>query len=325
LILYFVTGREAYTVENYLRERGSVWRDRIKTVTYESLPQLRSLPTATYIFSDLDRLTKVQRLLVQNLYEKLSKSRPDLRLLNEPAQFVGRYDLLNRLYEAGTNKFRAYRSYELGGEVRYPVFLRLERDHLGPRSGLISNREELDQAVTEALMAGVWPSNLMIVEFCDVSDAQGVYRKYSVFRIGDHYMARHMVLGKDWFQKVPRLKQGTTWPMEWLNEEKRFLESNPHLNQVRQVFDLAKIDYGRIDYGILDGKIQVWEINSNPTCMTPIGEQIPQRVAFDEFIASRFHEAWPMIDCKLSPDSPVESSISHAILDSALANDWATG
>ena len=34
--------------------------------------------------------------------------------------------------------------------------------------------------------------------------------------------------------------------------------------QLREIFDLAQIEYGRIDYGMLDGKVQCWEINTNP-------------------------------------------------------------
>jgi hypothetical protein len=31
-----------------------------------------------------------------------------------------------------------------------------------------------------------------------------------------------------------------------------------------RIFDRAGITYGRIDYGLLSGRIQVWEINTNP-------------------------------------------------------------
>jgi hypothetical protein len=34
-------------------------------------------------------------------------------------------------------------------------------------------------------------------------------------------------------------------------------------------FELAGIEYGRIDYGIKDGRIQVREINKNPTLVNP--------------------------------------------------------
>jgi hypothetical protein len=43
-----------------------------------------------------------------------------------------------------------------------------------------------------------------------------------------------------------------------------FFNTNPHEAWIREMFAIAHIDYGRIDYGILNGKPQVWEINTNP-------------------------------------------------------------
>jgi hypothetical protein len=51
-------------------------------------------------------------------------------------------------------------------------------------------------------------------------------------------------------------------------EEARFIEENPHAKEMRDIFRLARLDYGRIDYGMVDGRIQVYEINSNPTIFT---------------------------------------------------------
>lgn len=50
-----------------------------------------------------------------------------------------------------------------------------------------------------------------------------------------------------------------------LAEEHDYVEKNPHEGRLREVFRLARIDYGRMDYGMLDGQVQVWEINTNPT------------------------------------------------------------
>jgi hypothetical protein len=36
------------------------------------------------------------------------------------------------------------------------------------------------------------------------------------------------------------------------------------LPQIKQVYELAQIEYGRIDYGLVNGKIQVFEINTHP-------------------------------------------------------------
>ena len=48
-------------------------------------------------------------------------------------------------------------------------------------------------------------------------------------------------------------------------EERRFLETNPHGESVLRVFERARIEYGRIDYAIGERGLEVWEINTNPT------------------------------------------------------------
>jgi hypothetical protein len=325
LIYYLVTARAAFTVETYLNERGRAWKRRIGTIPYESLHKLQGLPVGTYIFSDLDRLTNAQKQIAGEIYDFLASERSDLTLLNNPSKFVGRFDLLRMLHESGVNDFNVYRPYEIDDTLRFPVFLRFERDHSGPRTGLIESMEELDGAITEAIMTGAFPDNLMVVEFCDTSGTDGTFRKYSVWRFGKHFMARHMVVGKEWMLKVPRVTKGQSWPPEWVTEEERFLATNPHLNQVRQVFDDANIDYGRIDYGLKDGRIQVWEINSNPTCMTPAAEQLPERLHLDEIIQQRFDEGWAQIDCPLSPGPPIPFQVDHGLLLKSPIPGWAWG
>ena len=52
-----------------------------------------------------------------------------------------------------------------------------------------------------------------------------------------------------------------------ISEENAYLDANPHESELREIFELADIEYGRIDYGIKGGRIQVWEINTNPTVL----------------------------------------------------------
>lgn len=67
------------------------------------------------------------------------------------------------------------------------------------------------------------------------------------------------------------LKEQTTDPSLSLEEslaiEHAYLDANPHEAELREIFDLAGINYCRIDYGMKDGHIQVWEINTNPTIL----------------------------------------------------------
>ena len=50
-----------------------------------------------------------------------------------------------------------------------------------------------------------------------------------------------------------------------VHDEFDYIQKNPHEEQLRQIFDLAHVEYGRIDYSIKNGRVQTWEINLNPT------------------------------------------------------------
>ena len=62
-----------------------------------------------------------------------------------------------------------------------------------------------------------------------------------------------------------------------LDEERAFVAENPHNDQLQEVFELANIQYGRIDYAVVDGRLQVWEINTNPMTLADYGEGGPSR------------------------------------------------
>ena len=47
-------------------------------------------------------------------------------------------------------------------------------------------------------------------------------------------------------------------------EEYRFVADNPFGPELRKVFDLAGIEYGRADFGLVGGRPQIYEINTNP-------------------------------------------------------------
>ncbi len=325
MIYYLALGREAYTLTDYLDDRGAKWRNTIVVIPYESLARAEALPVGTYIFSDLDRLSRAQRLLVADLYQHLSKARPDLKLLNDPTKYLGRFDLLRALHDQGINTFNVYRPYEVPDDIRFPVFLRIERDHLGARTPLLRNHEELDQAIREMICAGAWPGNVLVVEFCDTSDAQGIFRKYAVWRFGDYYMARHKVVSDEWMQKVARVGEGESLPKAWVEEERRFIETNPHLKQVRPAFEMAGIEYGRIDYGILDGRVQVWEINTNPTCMMPRHKRLPEQLPLDDYVKGKFDEGWRSINCPHPPFPPIPYQLDYRKLNDRPEAEWALG
>ena len=40
--------------------------------------------------------------------------------------------------------------------------------------------------------------------------------------------------------------------------------TNPHKEALRRAFEIAAIDYGRADFGLVDGRPEIYEINTNP-------------------------------------------------------------
>jgi hypothetical protein len=218
----------------------------------------RRLPPSAYIFSDIERLSPETADRAAFLWRSLA-GHAGTRLLNHPTRSMRRYELLRTLYERGINAFNVYRLSEARWPERYPVFLRRENDHKGPLSPLLASRDELERAVARLDQDGVSRDNLLMSEFCDTSDQRGLYRKYGAFLVGDRVFVRSVQFSRNWVQKHQDLDEP-----ELVREERAYVEANPHREAIHEVFRLARIDYGRMDYGVLHGKIQVWEINTNP-------------------------------------------------------------
>lgn len=73
------------------------------------------------------------------------------------------------------------------------------------------------------------------------------------------------------------VKQPALVTDDFIAEELDYLRTNPHEAEVRRAFELAKIEYGRIDYSLSNGKLQIWEINSNPMFATAASAADPRR------------------------------------------------
>jgi len=104
---------------------------------------------------------------------------------------------------------------------------------------------------------------LLVVEFCDTSGPDGLYRKYSAMRIGERIIPRHLHAASSWIAKAQTSAANDDETL--VREELEYLDSHPHQQWLRDVFTEAEIEYGRIDYGLYKGVPQVWEINTNPT------------------------------------------------------------
>lgn len=262
MIFYLVVApRSGMTA--YVDAWGPAPESRMRYLLYNDLRSMRRLERGTYIFTDHERLSPPQRELARQLWATLSAVDPPVRLVNDPHKVLGRLAYLRRLHAEGINRFRAVSALEpvdLLRSLRYPVFIREERAHQGTLTSLLSRPDDLVATLRRLRLRGFYRRDLMVVEFCDTADAAGIYRKYSAFRIAGKTIPRHVLFSRGWNLKQPDLNDERLQA-----EHDEYLRTNPHEAEIERLFDLGGFDYGRIDYSLLDGKPQVWEVNSNPT------------------------------------------------------------
>ncbi len=318
-MIHFVVGAEgSFSIRYYLEEEGSALRDTMRVVLYDDLARLDRLPLGTWVFTEIDRLSEAERDMVTVACEGLAPAKDAARVMNQPRRMLLRHDLLRAAHDAGMNRFRSWLATEVvfghgrraagkdgsvaASALRYPVFVRFVNRHTGNLTPLLDSPRQLEAAIASLMSARHRLDDLLVVEFCDTKDEHGVYRKYSAYKIGDRVLPRYLECSRDWMVK---------W--DWrifdrvrADEETRYLETNPHESWIRQIFELAGIDYGRVDYSVLDGDPQAWEINTNPTIGRGPGPRVPYRpdvAAYKEMLApafgafyEKFEDAWRAVD-----------------------------
>ena len=133
----FISHDNCYTFNRFLKDCGHVLRKDISFFFYADLAYRKSLPNDITLFTDLERLNDTQIELATVAENQLRAE--GATILNAPSRVLRRYDLLKQLHNNGPNDFRAYRLQEDRTQFRYPVFLRLEREHQGSLSPLLNN------------------------------------------------------------------------------------------------------------------------------------------------------------------------------------------
>ena len=236
------------------------------------------------VFADLERLTDAELAEARALWRRRRDA--GLVSLNDPAHTLRRYDLLRTLHEHGVNRFAVHRLTDDVRPNRWPVFIRREDTHDGPETPLLRDRGELDAAIERYRSDGRSWDNRIVVEYLDTIGGDGLYRKYGAFVIAGRVLPRHMLFSPRWMQKYSHELSD-----ELMAEERRFVEDNPHERQLQRVAELAGVDYGRIDYGVLDGGVQVWEINTNPMICVPELLAEGPRAAVHRGFMKRYHDA----------------------------------
>lgn len=233
----------------------------LRYISYEQLFHDRRAPYGHYIFTDLDRLTHYEREVVIGIADALCGVDSAPRILNDPRDTLDRYPLLRMLERQGINRFTAIRLDDGGRPDAYPVFIRSEDSHHGADTDLLHSEEEFEQAIADLRTQGKVLKRRIAIGYRAAADQDGFYRKYSVHNIDGQLVPHHIIRRDHW---LVRGRSEFTKGEEHARAELDFIRQNPHADVLGRVFRLAHIDFGRVDYGIVDGEVQVYEINTNP-------------------------------------------------------------
>jgi hypothetical protein len=110
---------------------------------------------------------------------------------------------------------------------------------------------------------------------------------------------RHMLFSREWVLKDPHLVDE-----QLMLEEDRFVRESPHRHALQEIFQRSGIDYGRIDYTVADGRIQVFEINTNPIMLLGVSKLAPRRWESQASSARQINAALGKLDAGLPAADP---------------------
>jgi hypothetical protein len=323
MIYYVVPRAHDRLICEYLDHWGKDVASRLSVVHTDSLAAESRMPCGTYVLAAMDQYSSGIASYISALHGELSRQ-AGVRFLNQPRRTLQRFDLLRQLHALGRNAFRAVRVTEDLTTLRYPVFVRDSHSHDGALSPLLNSPSDVERAIGRALVQGRSANRLMVVEFCDTADSDGYYRKYSAFVVGPHIIPRYLSVSREWMLKF----SGGEFTPRMAEEELEYIVTNPHEAELRNVFGIAGVEYGRIDYAMNDAGMQVWEINLNPTIGRGLREssgRIPAdvnaiRTRGKEHFYRRFHDAWCDVDVGGETLPAIPVSIDASVVRQALAS-----
>jgi hypothetical protein len=272
MIYLVTTERYSTTIRRHLRAFPAM-RLHLASLTYEEIFFERAGPIGHYIFTDFDRLTRYELECAARLAHAIEAAAPDARIFNHPLRALERFPLLVALHKAGINDFEAIRIDGGARPTRYPVFIRAEDGYGAPETDLIADDAAFDSAL-EDLRARCLPlKGRVAIGYAAERSPDGYFRKYAAFNVAGTIIAYHLMLGDRWVVKRRAPNQAWIHTVQreereqpaTVAEEAAYVRENPHREAVARAFAVAGIEYGRVDYGVVGGRIQVYEINTNPS------------------------------------------------------------
>lgn len=322
-MIHYLTLAGRWMFSEYLEYWGrELAQSDIRILRYEHFLEETRFEPGTYVFTTFDEVREPMRRYVDALATELQAA-PGVRIFNDPRRVLRRFDLHAELWRLGRNSFRSFRANADWSAARFPVFVRSEGAHDGSLSPLLHSATDVDTWIGRAVALGRTIDDLLVVELCNTADAGGWYRKYAAFHVDGRIVPRSLYYGRDWMLKFA----GNDFSMAMAREELEYVQRNPHEEELREIFAIANIDYGRIDYSMLEGRVQTWEINLNPTIgrgLRPSSRVIDPalrdtREETKQTFYAGFNAAWSAAAAasRGRETAPIEIRIEPAVLNAA--------
>jgi hypothetical protein len=290
IVAITLAGHE-YTLQSLAAKTFGFPTPEVRVANYNAMLRARVVPRATYLFTDIERLSPWELRLASELYRALHNR--GLRCLNNPALAMGRVELLRTLNAAGLSPFRVWRGDERPRPSRFPVFVRGECDHAMPVSQTIANQRQLDDALHGLQANGIPLRGMLVIEIYTKPYSPGLWHKWGTFRVGDAMSVDHIAVDATWLVKYGAWDKLTDAAIA---DEHDAVLANRHAGELRRAFDLGRIAYGRADHAAVGNRTVVYEINTNPYVGHYVPDSNPLRRETQDHARQRLAASFEAID-----------------------------
>ena len=178
------------------------------------------------------------------------------------------------LSSEGLNDFTAIGAWDDFSALRFPAFVR-PREVDGTTPALVHTPGDVEREVGAFVLDGWRPDELLVVEFEDLADSDGMYEKYSAFVIGERVVPVSLDVGHHWVLRRHAAESGA----HFAEASYRYVADNPHESQLTEIFRKSHTQFGRIDYSMKGDRVQTWEINTLPHAQAAPSIRSPARGA----------------------------------------------
>ena len=291
MINVFIHENNQHTLRRLIGAQG-LFRN-IRPVIYQDVFRELAVPTGTMVFTDLEFLSPLELEVAANMVRAVEMAVPGAKVLNHPSYACERYELLRRMRKRGLSPVSVVRLHSGDLPEKYPVFIRAEDGCSGPETPLLENEADYLEAVASLRQSGKPVKGRIAVSYEAEPDADGYFRKFGVFRVGNHIVPQHILYSRDWVVKSNQLGRKA----ELVAEELEYIQTNPHKELVRDAFDTGELQFGRADFGFKGGAFALYEINTNPTFPRFKGGS-PERAQRRDLIRGLLNDAFASIDGK---------------------------